>query len=146
MFWIYGGGFYSGSSTLDVYDLRTLASEENVIVVSIQYRLASLGFLYLDTPDTPGNVGLLDQNLALKWIHDNIEQFGGDPNNICVFGESAGKFDPLLPLSPSFVTSHNIFKLFQVPLQPQCICFHHSRKTFSNERLCKVLQQIQIGR
>lgn len=68
MLWIFGGGFYSGTATLDVYDVRTLVSEENVIVVSMQYRVASLGFLYSGTPDAPGNVGLFDQNLALRCV------------------------------------------------------------------------------
>lgn len=66
MLWIFGGGFYSGTATLDVYDHRTLVAEENVIIVSMQYRVASLGFLYLGTPDAPGNAGLFDQNLALR--------------------------------------------------------------------------------
>lgn len=92
MLWIFGGGFYSGTSTLDVYDHRTLAAEENVIIVSMQYRVASLGFMYLGTPDAPGNSGLFDQNLALRWVRDNIRRFGGDPNKICLFGESAGNF------------------------------------------------------
>jgi acetylcholinesterase len=66
MLWIFGGGFYSGTSTLDVYDHRTLAAEEEVIIVSMQYRVASMGFLFLGTPDAPGNAGLFDQNLALR--------------------------------------------------------------------------------
>lgn len=77
MLWIYGGGFFQGTSTLDVYDYKALASEENIIVVSIQYRVASLGFLYLGTPDAPGNAGLFDQNMALRWVKDNIKHFGG---------------------------------------------------------------------
>lgn len=93
MLWIFGGGFYSGTSTLDVYDHRTLAAEENVVIVSMQYRVASLGFLYLGTPDAPGNSGLFDQNLALRWVRDNIHRFGGDPNKICLFGESAGNLN-----------------------------------------------------
>jgi len=88
--WIYGGGFYSGTSTLDVYDPRVLAAEENIIVVAIQYRVASLGFMFFDTEDVPGNAALFDQLMALQWIKDNIGQFGGNPDNITIFGESAG--------------------------------------------------------
>lgn len=84
------GGFYSGSATLDVYDHKTLVSEENVILVSMQYRVASLGFLYFGTSDVPGNAGLFDQMFALQWVRDNIDAFGGNPDNVTLFGESAG--------------------------------------------------------
>uniref|UniRef100_T1IZ19 acetylcholinesterase n=1 Tax=Strigamia maritima TaxID=126957 RepID=T1IZ19_STRMM len=90
MVWIYGGGFFSGSSTLEIYDPKVLVSEENVVVVSMQYRVASLGFLFLDRKDVPGNAGLFDQLLALQWVHDNIARFGGNPDNVTLFGESAG--------------------------------------------------------
>ncbi|NP_001303636.1 acetylcholinesterase-like precursor [Cimex lectularius] len=90
MLYIFGGGFYCGSATLDVYDPKTLASEENVIVVSIQHRVASLGFLYLGTEEAPGNMGLFDQRMAMKWVKDNIQNFGGDPNKITLFGMSSG--------------------------------------------------------
>ncbi|KAL3243824.1 hypothetical protein MRX96_019643 [Rhipicephalus microplus] len=77
--WIYGGGFYSGTSTLDVYDARTLVSEENVVVVSMNYRVASLGFLSFGNEVLPGNAGLYDQYMALKWVQENVAAFGGDP-------------------------------------------------------------------
>ena len=88
--WIYGGGFYSGTSTLDVYDYRIFADNQDVIVVAPHYRVANLGFLYMGTPDVPGNTGLFDQVLAFQWIKDNIDRFGGNPNNITLMGESAG--------------------------------------------------------
>ena len=90
MVWIFGGGFYSGTSTLDVYDPKILASEEGVVVVSFQYRVASLGYLYMDTPAAPGNAGMFDQLMALQWVQDNIAAFGGNPHNVTLFGESAG--------------------------------------------------------
>nr|AHB20142.1 acetylcholinesterase type 1 [Pardosa pseudoannulata] len=88
--WFYGGGFYSGTTTLDVYDPKILASEEQIIVVSVNYRVASLGFLFFDRPDVPGNAGMFDQLMALEWIRDNIVYFGGTPHNVTLFGESAG--------------------------------------------------------
>lgn len=80
-----------------------MVAEENVIVVSFQYRISSLGFLYLGIPEAPGNVGLFDQLLALKWVRENIMYFGGDPESITLFGQSAGAasiaFHLLSPLS-----------------------------------------------
>lgn len=97
----FAGGFYSGTATLDVYDHKTLVSEENVIMVSMQYRVASLGFLYFGTPDVPGNSGMFDQVMALQWVHDNIAAFGGNPDNVTLFGESAGAVSvSMLLLSP----------------------------------------------
>ncbi|GBM73330.1 Acetylcholinesterase [Araneus ventricosus] len=88
--WFYGGGFYSGTTTLEVYDPKILCSEEHIIIVSVNYRVASLGFLYFDRPDVPGNAGMFDQLMALEWIRDNIVHFGGNPHNVTLFGESAG--------------------------------------------------------
>jgi len=88
--WIYGGGFWSGTTTLDLYDLRTMAAEQNIIMVGIQYRVASLAFLYFGTEDVPGNAGMFDQLMAIKWVKNNIAKFGGNPDNITLMGESAG--------------------------------------------------------
>uniref|UniRef100_UPI0037E7E002 acetylcholinesterase-like n=1 Tax=Semicossyphus pulcher TaxID=241346 RepID=UPI0037E7E002 len=89
--WIYGGGFTGGTSSLDIYDGRFLSRSEGVVVVSMNYRLGSLGFLSLpDNKNVRGNAGLLDQRLALQWVANNIAAFGGDPSKVTLFGESAG--------------------------------------------------------
>uniref|UniRef100_U5ESU7 Carboxylic ester hydrolase n=1 Tax=Corethrella appendiculata TaxID=1370023 RepID=U5ESU7_9DIPT len=94
--WIYGGGFMSGTSTLDIYNAEILAAVGNVIVASMQYRVGAFGFLYLapylsgNEDEAPGNVGLWDQALAIRWLKENAKAFGGDPDLITLFGESAG--------------------------------------------------------
>ncbi|MBY8987236.1 MAG: carboxylesterase/lipase family protein [Candidatus Lokiarchaeota archaeon] len=90
MFWIHGGAFIMGGGVDPMYDGSTLAKRGDVVVVTINYRLGALGYLYL--PGVTANAGQLDQISALKWVHDNIEQFGGDPNNVTIFGESAGGY------------------------------------------------------
>jgi para-nitrobenzyl esterase len=95
MFWIYGGGFNEGSSSVAVYDGAELA-RKGVIVVSANYRVGPLGFL--THPEltkesehrSSGNYGLLDQIAALRWVRDNIAGFGGDPSQVTIFGQSAG--------------------------------------------------------
>jgi para-nitrobenzyl esterase len=84
LFWIYGGGFVNGSSSIAWYDGSNLARSANAVVVTINYRLGVFGFL------GSTNLGLLDQICALKWVNRNIAAFGGDPENVTVFGESAG--------------------------------------------------------
>ena len=103
MVWIHGGGNTTGAGS--AYDFSRLASEQKVIVITINYRLGPFGWFYhpslIETSnskeDKSGNYGLLDQILALKWVKKNIKEFGGNPNNITIFGESAG--------------GHNVFSL-----------------------------------
>ncbi len=94
MVWIHGGGFINGSSSTPWYDGTSLANRGDVVVVTLNYRLGALGFLWLGDLDdryrSSGVNGLLDQTAALAWVRDNIAAFGGDPNNVTIFGESAG--------------------------------------------------------
>jgi carboxylesterase type B len=89
MVWIYGGSFLSGSSSMPIYDGAWLASAEDLVVVSFNYRLGALGFL-AGIHELEGNYGMKDQQLALQWVRDNIGHFGGDPDQVTLFGESAG--------------------------------------------------------
>ncbi|XP_048755017.2 acetylcholinesterase-like [Ostrea edulis] len=88
MVWIHGGGFVFGGASQ--YKPQKLVVGGDVIVVTINYRLALLGFFTLDDPLLSGNFGLLDQIEALRWVQKNIEAFGGNPNSVTIFGESAG--------------------------------------------------------
>lgn len=103
MVWVYGGGYTTGTSTLEVYNGTYLAAKHDVIVVSMQYRLGAFGFLRINprgnrfnrepvnsTKLALGNMGLKDQLLALEWVQNEIRNFGGDPNEVTVFGESSG--------------------------------------------------------
>ena len=95
MFWIHGGGFTTGSGSSPVYDGVNLATRGDVVVVTINHRLNVFGYLHLaDVAGkeyaASGNVGQLDIIAALGWVRDNIARFGGDPNNVTVFGQSGG--------------------------------------------------------
>jgi len=99
MVWIHGGGYVLGSGSL--YDGEMLAGMQNVVIVTINYRLGILGFFNIHGTTTKGNYGLLDQILALKWVKEHIDDFGGDATKVTIFGESAGAGSvSLLTLSP----------------------------------------------
>ena len=89
MVYIHGGGFVTGSGGIDFWPPGYFM-DHDVILVTFNYRLGTLGFLSLATPELPGNMGLKDQHLLLQWVQDNIESFGGDPRQVTLFGESAG--------------------------------------------------------
>lgn len=129
MFWIHGGANEGGSASSSLYKDGTLVSH-GVILVTVNYRLGIFGFLAHpeltaeSAHHASGNYGLMDQILALQWVHDNIAKFGGDVNNITVFGQSAGSIDTsMLMTSP---LAKNLFQkaitesgaAFTVPLLP----------------------------
>ncbi|KAJ8924064.1 hypothetical protein NQ315_006841 [Exocentrus adspersus] len=102
MFWIHGGGFTTGSSHSIIYGPEYLITED-IVLVTFNYRLGVLGFLSFEDSSlgVPGNAGLKDMVMALKWVQNNITVFSGDPNNVTIFGESAGGASvTLLMLSP----------------------------------------------
>ncbi|XP_042210261.1 venom carboxylesterase-6-like [Homarus americanus] len=87
MVWFHGGGFNSGSGEL--YTPFPLLTRDIVLVI-VQYRLGTLGFLSTEDLVLPGNLGLKDQTLALRWVQDNVQDLGGDPTTVTIFGESSG--------------------------------------------------------
>lgn len=89
LFFIHGGGYIEGSGN-DLFHGNDFIVEQNVILVTINYRLGIFGFLSLDLPDYSGNMGLKDQQMALEWISENIDRFGGDNERITLVGHSAG--------------------------------------------------------
>ncbi|OTF70559.1 hypothetical protein BLA29_002788 [Euroglyphus maynei] len=101
MVWFYGGGFQSGTIFFPLYDGTYLTNYGDVIVVFVNYRIGPLGFLYAGTEEVPGNQAFYDQIMGLEWVRDNIKSFGGDPDQVTIFGESAGSFSvSTLVLSP----------------------------------------------
>nr|XP_057931776.1 carboxylesterase 3 [Doryrhamphus excisus] len=99
MVWLHGGGLAIGAASQ--YDGAPLAAYENIVMVIIQYRLGILGFLGTGDEHVRGNWGFLDQLAALKWVQENIEAFGGDPQAVTIAGESAGGISAsILTLSP----------------------------------------------
>ena len=101
MVWIHGGGNDSGAGSRRYYDGTSFA-RDGVVLVTINYRLGILGFFAHPALSGEGNFGLMDQIAALTWVRKNIRAFGGDPQNVTLFGESAGGLDAMLLLtSPS---------------------------------------------
>ena len=97
MVWIHGGALTVGSGSERRFGPKFLL-DKNIILVTINYRLGAFGFLSLENPLMPGNQGLKDQVLALEWVRNNIESFGGNPDDVTLFGESAGSRSVLFNL------------------------------------------------
>ena len=117
MVWLHGGGFAMGSGMDPMTDPGLLAARGDVVVVSLNHRLNAMGFLYLgafhdDFADS-GNAGMLDIVLALEWVRDNIARFGGDPDNVTIFGQSGGgaKVGTLLGMIPARGLFHKAIEM-----------------------------------
>jgi len=116
--WFHGGAYSNGTSNDLLYDGTQLAKRGDVVVVTVNHRLNIFGFLYLAELDKQkypesGNVGMLDLVLALQWIHHNIAEFGGDPGNVTIFGQSGGgaKCATLMAMPAAQGLFHNVLTM-----------------------------------
>ena len=102
LIWLHGGAWQSGGGAVDWYDGARLAARGDIVVVGVNYRLAALGWLYV--PGETANVGLLDEEAAIRWVVEHITHFGGDPTQITLMGHSAGAFNiaAMLTRAPQF--------------------------------------------
>lgn len=112
MVWLHGGGFFSGSGSYGIYSGQELARKHDVVSIALNHRLNALGFLHLSHLGgrwaDASNVGLLDVARALQWIKENAAAFGGDPNNVTIFGQSGGaaKVSTLMAMPAAFGLFH----------------------------------------
>ncbi|KAJ8924090.1 hypothetical protein NQ315_006871, partial [Exocentrus adspersus] len=138
MVWIHGGGFVWGSNRTSVYGPEFLMTED-IVLVTINYRLGLLGFLSLkdDSLGIPGNAGFKDQRLALKWVQENIRYFNGDPNNVTIFGESAGAASVHLQVLSS--SSEGLFH--RAILQSGCALNSWAHGSCATEKLVEYLKR-----
>ncbi|PKY08298.1 alpha/beta-hydrolase [Aspergillus campestris IBT 28561] len=116
LLWIHGGGLVEGSGSDPLTDGGNLASREDIVVVSFNYRLSTLGFLAVPGSDIRGNYGIADQIIALEWTIQNIAQFGGDPQHITIVGEftDTGSARVLLESSPAVGKFHGAIAIPEV--------------------------------
>ena len=120
MVWIHGGAFESGSGTYGDYGPQYFM-DLGVVVVTVNYRLGPFGFLTTTTEELPGNLGLWDQAMALHWVQDNIQYFGGDRDQVTLFGESAGSERSVITIMSTFM---------EFFLVHPSICCHHQHEVF----------------
>ena len=133
MVWFHGGGFKNGNADAPNYNYEYLTAEQNVILVGINYRLGIFGFS-VDEYGNPGHPGLLDAIEGLRWVKRNIASFGGDPDNITIFGQSAGA-----ELCRAILLSEGTEDLYhRVILQSDPIGTMHGREAMEQEVLAAV--------
>ncbi|XP_023246841.1 esterase FE4-like [Copidosoma floridanum] len=136
MVWIHGGGFVVGSGGGLLYGPDYFLKKD-IVLVTINYRLGVLGFLNFDDEVAPGNQGLKDQVAALRWVKENITNFSGDPNNVTIFGESAGGASVhYLTLSP---LAKGLFHKAISQSGVACNSWACSATKYSSYKLCEVL-------
>jgi len=119
MFYIHGGAFANGTGNAELYDGTRLAKRGDVVVVTVNHRLNSFGYMYLAEAlpnqgfEDSGNAGQLDLVLALEWVRDNIEEFGGDPHRVMIFGQSGGgaKCATLMAQPPAKGLFHRVLSM-----------------------------------
>ncbi|XP_043508578.1 esterase FE4-like [Frieseomelitta varia] len=156
LIWIHGGGFRRGSACQ--YEMRNIINKK-LIVVSIQYRLGSLGFLSSGTKELPGNNGIFDIMLAVKWVEDHIEYFGGNPKKIVAFGHGTGASAAFMlalsklsknTLSGLIAMSGSILSHFAIDKNPsstvQYIASTNGCPTNNTIEMIRCLQQIPVNR
>ena len=120
--WIHGGSFDRGTGMFPYHGPERFIGGDDIIMVSINYRVGILGFLSLGTQEIPGNMGLHDQVMALRWIQENIHAFGGDSNTVTIMGESAGSWSGYYhlfsPASKREKLFHRIIAQSGTPMSP----------------------------
>ncbi|XP_075972494.1 esterase B1-like [Anticarsia gemmatalis] len=131
LFFIHGGGFKSGSGNVDSFG-PDFFMRKSIVLVTINYRLDALGFLSLGTEEVPGNAGLKDQVLALKWVQQNIKYFGGDPTKVTIMGQSAGGASVGFHLASPMSTGlfHRAIALSGSPYCDWVLPYHPKRRAF----------------
>ena len=146
MFWCHGGGFATGSGSSPGTDGTNLARRGDVVVVTVNHRLNVLGFTYLGALEgadfeQSGDVGMLDIVHALRWVRENIEQFGGDPNTVMIFGQSGGgrKVGTLLGMP----TAKGLLHRAAIESGPTIKLVEREQATRVAERL---ISKLQLGR
>lgn len=148
LFYIHGGAYNGGTVNSVLYDGSRLCKRGDVVVVTVNHRLNAFGFLYLAgiTRDPAysdsGNVGMLDLMSALRWVKDNIAEFGGDPNRVTIFGQSGGgaKCATLMAMSPTHGLFHRVMTMSgqQVTAAPASIATARSRDFLAKLGLSQV--------
>ncbi|MGW8351632.1 carboxylesterase/lipase family protein [Streptomyces wedmorensis] len=136
MVWLHGGAFTNGSGSASGYDGSAFA-RDGVVCVTPNYRLGADGFLHL--PDRPGNRGLLDQIAALRWVRDNIASFGGDPDQVTVFGESAGAMS-----IGALLTTEAARGLFRRAILQSGACHHYLRPSSARLIAARLAEKLGV--